>query len=116
MSLTAGTDSVHLFSGDNEGMNYSRYLYQCALFDSPSLSLPLSRVHVNEVEYQVFALLTTTCLPWCMQRTTYMYSSRREGHYLTIRYLYVIISKTNPLLDVASGYIHHVSISSMYLR
>lgn len=96
MSLTAGTDSVHLFSGDNEGMNYSKYLYKCALFDSPSLSLSLSlsRVHVDEVEYQVFALLTTTCLPWCMQ----------------------IISKTNPLLDVASGYIHHVSISSMYLR
>lgn len=62
MSLTAGTDSVHLFSGDNEGMNYSRYLYKCALFDSPSLSL--SRVHVNEVEYPVFALLTTTCLPY----------------------------------------------------
>lgn len=79
MSLTAGTDSVHLFSGDNEGMNYSRYLYQCALFDSPSLflSLSLSRVHVNEVEYQVFALLVLPAYPGaCNELHTCTVSSR----------------------------------------
>lgn len=74
----------------------------------PPLSLPLSRVHVNEAEYQV---LHDLLLPAYLGAGNELHTCTVVGKVPTLpNDMYVIISKTNPLFDVASGYIH-----TMYL-